>query len=79
MKKQDFLNYGKFMFDILFEFDKRNNFSSDKDVLDYTKKIYNNSVNSYVQLRLQAFLSERISNIFFHHYFKKVKIYDIEI
>ena len=79
MKKEDFFKYCEFMFDILFEFDKRNNFSSDKDVLDYTKKIYNNSLNSYVQLRLQAFLSERISNIFFHHYFKKVKIYDIEI
>ena len=79
MKKEDFFEYCKFMFDILFEFDKRNNFSSDKDVLDYLNKIYNNIEDSYIQLRLQAFLSERISNIFFHHHFKKIKSFDIEI
>ena len=79
MKKEDFFEYCKFMFDILFEFDKRNNFASDKDVMDYLNKIYNNIEDSYFQLRLQGFLSERISNIFFRHHFKKIKSFDIEI
>lgn len=72
MKKEDFFKYCEFMFDILFEFDRRNNFSSDNDVLNYTKKIYNDSNMSNRQSRLQAFLSERISNIFFNKNFKKV-------
>ena len=72
MKKEDFFKYCEFMFDILFEFDRRNNFSSDNDVLNYTKKIYNDSNMSNRQSRLQAFLSERISSIFFNKNFKKV-------
>ena len=72
MKKEDFFKYCEFMFDILFEFDRRNNFSSDNDVLNYTKKIYNDSNMSNRQSRLQAFLSERISNIFFNKNFKKI-------
>ena len=35
MKKQDFLNYGKFIFDILFEFDKRHNFNKLEDIKNY--------------------------------------------
>ena len=40
MKKNDFFDYCEFMFNILFEFDRRNNFTSDDDVLNYTKKFY---------------------------------------
>ena len=77
MKKEDFFKYCQFVFDILFEFDKRNNFSSDKDVLDYAKKFYNNSDDYNNQSRLQGFLAERISNIFFKQYFRKIKSFDI--
>ena len=72
MKKEDFFKYCEFMFDILFEFDRRNNFSSDDDVLNYTKKIYNDSLIYYRQSRLQGFLAERISNIFYNKNFKKI-------
>ena len=77
MKKEDFFKYCKFMFDILFEFDKRNNLTSDDDVLNYSKNYYNNSVDFDYQSRLQSFLSERISNIFFKHHFKRIKEFDI--
>ena len=78
MKKEDFFKYCEFVYDILFEFDKRKNFTSDSDVINYTKKIFYNSEVYDMQSRLQGFLAERISNIFFKQYFKKVKIYDIE-
>ncbi len=74
MKKEDFFEYCKFMFDVLFEFDKRNNFTSDKEVLNYTKKIFYTNINeSYYQSRLDGFLAERISNIFYFKNFKKIK------
>ena len=73
MKKEDFFKYCEFMFDILFEFDRRHNFTTDDDLLEYTKKIYNDTIHIYYQSRIQAFLSERISNIFFKQYFKKIK------
>ena len=75
MKKNDFLKYCKFIFDILFEFDKRNNFASDEDVLNFTKKLYNNTQKAYTQSRLQGFLAERISNIFFYHNFRRIKMF----
>ena len=79
MKKNDFLNYCKFMFDILFEFDRRNNFTSDDDVLNYVSKFYNinktkNNETVIYQSRLQAFLSERIGNIYYYKNFKRKKI-----
>ena len=79
MKKKDFFEYCEFMFDILFEFDKRNNFTSDNDVLNYAKKIFHKPSSYYYQSRIQGFLAERISNIFFRKYFKRIKTYGIEI
>lgn len=76
MKKQDFLNYCKFMYDILFEFDKRNNFTSDADLMEYTKRLYKNRKAQLYQSRLEAFLSERIGNIYYFHHFKHFKIFD---
>ena len=73
MKKKDFLKYCKFMFDILFEFDKRHNFKNDNDILNFTNKIYNNTYYAKLQARLEGYLSERISNIFFFHNFKRIK------
>jgi len=79
MKKKDFFEYCEFMFDILFEFDKRNNFTSDNDVLNYAKKIFHKPSSYYYQSRIQGFLAERLSNIFFRKYFKRIKTYGIEI
>ena len=77
MKKEDFLNYCTFIFDILLEFDKRNNFTSDDDVLRYVKKYFNDSRDVYYQSRMQGFLAERIGTIFFMKYFKKIKQFNI--
>ena len=80
MKKEDFYKYCEFMFAILFEFDKRNNFTSDKEVLNYTKTIfYNNISEANYQSRLEAFLSERISNIFYTKNFRKIKTFKMKI
>ena len=76
MKKKDFLKYCEFMYDILFEFDKKNNYTSDYDLLNYAKKLYRNKNHQLYQSRLEAFLTERIGNIFYYHNFKRIKIYD---
>ena len=76
MKKEDFLKYCEFMYDILFEFDKRNGYKSDGDLLKYSKTLYKNEDMQLYQSRLQAFLSERISNIFYYHHFKRIKTFD---
>lgn len=80
MKTKDFYNYCKFMFDILFEFDKRNNFTSDKEVLNYTKRLYYKNISeSNYQSRIEAFLSERLSNIFYAKNFKKIKTFNMKV
>ena len=80
MKTKDFYNYCKFMFDILFEFDKRNNFTSDKEVLNYTKRLYYNNISeSNYQSRIEGFLSERLSNIFYAKNFKKIKTFNMKV
>jgi len=68
MKKSDFFKYCEFMYDVLFEFDRRHNLTSDEDVLKYVK-------NNFYQSRLQGFLSERIANIFYFNNFKKIKLF----
>ena len=77
MKKNDFFKYCDFIYDVLFEFDRRHNFTSDEDVLNYTMKFYkNNSSMFYYQSRLQGFLAERISNIFYQKNFKRIRTFD---
>ena len=73
MKKEDFLNYCEFMFDVLSEFDRRHNFHNDGDVLNYTKKYFSGNA-IYHHGRIQGYLSERISTIFYHKYFNFSKI-----
>ena len=68
MKKSDFLKYCEFMYDVLFEFDRRHNLTSDEDVLNYVN-------NDIYQSRLQGFLSERLGNIFYFQNFKKIKMF----
>ena len=69
MKKEDFFKYCDFIYDILFEFDRRNNFKTDDDVLAFTG-------NSLYHSRLQGFLAERLGNIFYLKNFKRRKIFD---
>ena len=76
MRKNDFFKYCEFIFDLLFEFDKRKKFYSDEDVLNYAKKFFNDS-NSYYQSRIEGFLSERISTIFFNQHFRRIKTFKI--
>ena len=71
MKKKDFLKLCEFEFDILFEFDRRNNLTSDEDVLNFVNKHYHDGRNHYFQSRLEGFLSERIANIFYYHNFRR--------
>ena len=75
MKKEDFMKYCEFIFDILFELDRRNNFKTDKDVLNYVKQIFKKKKEYEFQSRFHGFLSERLSNIFYHHNFKRIKIF----
>ena len=77
MEKNDFFKYCEFIFDILFEFDKRYNFKNDKDIFKYTTKIFNNTKKANRQSRLQGFLAERLSNIFYNKHFKRIKEYKI--
>ena len=77
MKKEDFYKYCEFIFDILIEFDKKYNFKSDEDVLNYTSKIFKNAKAALRQSRLQGFLSERLSNIFYIKNFKRIKHFKI--
>jgi len=76
MKKQDFFKYCEFIYGILFEFDRRHNFTSDLDILNYLKKYYSEKL-AFHHLRIQGFLSERLSTIFFKHNFKRVKIFPV--
>ena len=73
MKKEDFFKYCEFMYDILFEFDRRHNFSTDQDVFNYVVKVFKRRDN--FQVRLQGYLAERIGNIFYFHNFKRIKTF----
>jgi len=76
MKTKDFLKYCNFIYDVLFEFDRRKNFTSDDDVLKYVKKYYKKRSLQLLQSRLQGFLAERLNNIFFHKNFKSIKSFE---
>ena len=78
MKKGDFFKYCEFIYDILFELDRRHNFTSDKDITNYLENYYpKNLINHHI--RIQGFLSERLSSIFFKHNFKRIKTFPIVI
>ena len=40
MKKEDFFKYCEFKYDVLFEFDRRNNFKTDDDVLIFARNSF---------------------------------------
>ena len=73
MKSEDFIEYGNFVFTILNEFDKRHNLISDKKIKNYVSKIKKGKkFKIEYQRRLEGFLLERISNIFYNYHFKKI-------
>ena len=73
MKIEDFYKYCEFMFDILFELNKKYNFKTDYDVLQYSKKFFKDTKTAIRQSRIYGFLSERLSNIFYNKHFKRIK------
>ena len=75
MKKEDFLKFCEFQYDVLFEFDRRNNLTSDEDVLKFVNSKYNDSRNNIFQSRLQGFLAERLTNMFYYKHFRRIKHY----
>ena len=76
MKKEDFFKYCEFIYDIFFEFDRRHNFASDKDIINYLESFLPKE-NATFQIRIQGFLSERLSTIFFKHNFKRIKYFPL--
>ena len=73
MKKDDFIKYCEFVFEILSEFNKRHNLTSYKTVEDYLLKA---KPSDYIgQSRIHGYLAERISNFFYvkNFDFKRVK------
>lgn len=83
MKKDDFIKWGKFVFDVLLELDRRYNLTSDEDIENLMKnekeKTYIN-LNIPIQSRLEGFIIERISNIFYdRHFHKRYEIITVNI
>ena len=73
MKKEDFIKWGEFVFGVLIEFDRRYNLTTDEDIRKLiTKEASKKLLDIGFQSRLQAYLSERISNFFYERHFKKV-------
>ena len=81
MKSEDFLEWGEFLFPILFEYDKRHNLNNDSDVETYVlkewKKYETKKLNINYQRRLESFVAERLSNIFYNYQFTKKLEIDI--
>ena len=82
MKKDDFIKWGEFLYGVLLELDRRYNLTTDEDIknlmreeIKHNNKIGMNQLD--YQSRLEAFLSERISGIFYEKHFQK--IYEIPV
>lgn len=73
LRKEDFIEWGKFVFGVLDEFDARRGFKTDLDVYNYVANRIpqycdgrgGKSGTTQYQSRIQAFLMERLSTIFF--------------
>ena len=80
MKKEDFKEYIDFIFSILDEYLKIVGTDINKRIYDnyekYIKDFYPNNTVEY-QYRIGGYLSERITNIFMMHKFKKMKTYPV--
>ena len=78
MKKEDFFKYCSFIYDILLEYDRRHNFTSQHDIINYVRNYFQEEKVEQ-QMRLEGFLAERLSTIFFKHNFKKIKNFPLKI
>ena len=80
MKREDYIKYCDFLFEILNEYLKIMNFKSIENVFDYVKEhkdLFENKKNKLskkldYQIRIGGFLSERIFTIYVKHNFKKI-------
>ena len=74
MKKEYFIIYGEFLFEVLMEFDRRHNLKTDEDIKNFIEqeiiRTGKKDYNVEYQSRVEGFLSERISQIFYAHHFK---------
>ena len=82
MKKDDFIKWGEFVYDILLEMDRRFNLTSDEDTRNSVEKeiekIKGNlkpyeskqKLDLNFQRRMQGFVMERLTNVFYDKYFK---------
>lgn len=73
MKQEDFIKYGEFVFGVLLEFDRRHKLNNDNDIKNLVSlEFKREGIKSILyRSRLEAFLMERISIIFYDYYFKK--------
>ena len=74
MKKDDFIKWGEFVFGVLLELDRRYNLTTDEDTRNLIQKEINESkrynLKVNYQSRLQGFILERMSDIFYNRFFK---------
>jgi len=82
MKKDDFIKWGDFVYSILLELDRRFNLTSDEDTRNSVEKeiekIKGNlkpyeskqKLDLNFQRRMQGFVMERLTNVFYDKYFK---------
>ena len=74
MKKEDFIKWGEFVYGVILEFDLRHNLTSDIDIRNFMKKeieISKRKLSLNYQSRIQGFLTERLTNIFYDRFFQK--------
>ena len=82
MKKDDFIKWGEFVYGILLELDRRFNLTSDEDTRELVEKeidkIKGNlkpydskkKLDINLQSRMQGFVMERMTNLFYDRFFK---------
>ena len=75
MRKDDFIEWGEFVYGVIFELDRRYNLTSDDDIknliTDELKKYKVKNLIVEFQSRLEGFIIERLSNIFYDKQFTK--------
>ena len=74
MKKDDFIEWGEFVYGVIFELDRRYNLTSDDDIknlITEEMKKYKVKYTIEYQSRLEGFIIERLSIIFYDKQFTK--------
>ena len=76
MKKEDFIKWGDFVYGVMYEVDKKNNFTTDADVRNLITKEINKCEGTKdinYQSRIGGYVLERLSNVFYDKHFQKRK------